>query len=222
MRQFFESFQLNIIGKIDVNIIKSMSSINIILNMGKCMFILLIIDFIFSTPFELPLFYFWQYNNISDGLFVSWPIFLWAFVVTLCILLLVNKKTLETKDDFYGRLTNDESSLFQCFIISLLIGIVEELIYRWLSFYLSILGTKIMNYCLFGLCRWFYLYLEAPFINIIFLKQLEWLLYDQAHWSIGAAALIANAKFRDGHVYLGLFSYYNSWCIGFFSILDND
>ncbi len=113
-------------------------------------------------------------------------------------------------------MTNNESSLFQCFIISLLIGIVEEISFRWLAFYMSILGNKMMNFCLFGYCRWFYLNVEAPFMNFIFIKKLRWLLYDQAHWSIGSGAVIANAKFRDGHAYLGLFGYYNSWCIGFF------
>ncbi|CAF1479490.1 unnamed protein product, partial [Adineta steineri] len=36
------------------------------------------------------------------------------------------------------------------------------------------------------------------------------------HWSIGSAALIVNGKFRDEHLHLGLFGWYNSWCIGFF------
>lgn len=33
-------------------------------------------------------------------------------------------------------------------------------------------------------------------------------------WAIGAAIIVANAKFRDGHKYLGLLGFVNSWYIG--------
>lgn len=200
----------------NMNIIKLILPISILIYIGMTLFVLMIIDVIFSTPFEYPLFYYWQYDKMFDGFLKSWPIFLWASVITLCSLLLIDENTLKTENIWYARLTNNESSLFQCFIISLLIGIVEEIYFRWLAFYTSILGNKMMNFCLFGYSQWFYLNLEAPFINFIFIKRLGWLLYDQAHWSIGSAAIVANAKFRDEHAYLGLFGYYNSWCIGFF------
>ena len=78
------------------------------------------------------------------------------------------------------------------------------------------MSIKITNFFFFGFTRWYYLNLEAPLINLLFLKRLGWLLYSQKHWSIGAGATIANARFRDGHLYLGIFGWYNSWCIGFF------
>jgi len=178
--------------------------------------ILLIIPLIFPTAIELPLFYYWQYEGILNGFFESWPIFVWAFVITSFSLIFSDQDTLKRLNILYVKYSDDGSSLFKCFIDSLLIGIVEEIYYRWLSFYLNILTTKITNFFLFGICRYFYLYIEAPLTNIIFFNKLRWLLYDQVHWSIGSSAIITNGIFRNDHAYLGYFGYFNSWCIGFF------
>jgi hypothetical protein len=183
---------------------------------GIVLFILFIIELIFPQALVLPLFYYWHYEDILNGLLRSWPMFLWGFIVTLLSLLLCNQHTLKTGNILYAKYSSDESSLFQCFIDSLFIGIIEEINYRWLFFYSNILTSKIMNFCLFGWCRFFYLYLEAPIVNIIFLNRLKWLLYDQVHWSVGSAAVFTNGRFRDQHLYLGIFGYYNSWCFGFF------
>jgi hypothetical protein len=184
--------------------------------MAIMMFIFFIIQLIFPTAIELPLLYYWHYEEILIGILKSWPIFLWAFIVTLLALILISEDTLKTKNIFYAHFASDESSLFQCFMISLLIGISEEITYRWLVFYSHIILNKIINFCLFGWPKFFYLNIEAPIINTIFLNRLRWLLYDQVHWSIGSAAIISNAKFRNEHWYLGLFGYFNSWCFGFF------
>ncbi|CAF3814338.1 unnamed protein product, partial [Adineta steineri] len=164
-----------------------------------------IIHLISPTAIELPLFYYWHYEGIFNGFLSSWPIYLWSFTITLLSLIFVSQDTLKNKNIWYATFASDESSLFRCFIVSLLIGITEEINYRWLFFYSNIVSTKITNFCLFGLCRFFYLNIEAPIINIIFFNKLKWLLYNQVHWSIGSAALIVNGKFRDEHLYLGLF-----------------
>ncbi|CAF1435446.1 unnamed protein product [Adineta steineri] len=199
-----------------MDISKYLPSITFMIYIEIMLFIFFIIQLISPTAIELPLFYYWHYEGIFNGFLSSWPIYLWSFTITLLSLIFVSQDTLKNKNILYATFASDESSLFRCFIVSLLIGITEEINYRWLFFYSNIVSTKITNFCSFGLCRFFYLNIEAPFINIIFFNNLKWLLYDQVHWSIGSAALIVNGKFRDGHLYLGLFGWYNSWCIGFF------
>ena len=180
------------------------------------LFILLQIDSKFEGALEVSLFDFWEYENIFPNFLKFWPLYLWAFITSLFSLLLINENTLKTENIWYRRCVNNESSLFQCLILSLYTGITEEIINQWILFYISILGVKITNFCLFGFCRWFYLSIGAPLTNFLFFNQLGWLLYDRIHWSIGSAALIVNEKSEGAHVYLGSFSSYNSWCFGFF------
>ena len=174
------------------------------------------IQFIYPTALQFPLFYYWEYEKIFDGILNSWPIFLWAFMLTLIGLILNDEETLKSKKIFYKSFFNDEYSLFEYFIECLFIGISEEITYRWLDFSLSIILIKISNICLFGWSKYFYLNIESPIINLLFINRLRWLLYNQIHWSIGSGAIIANAKFRNEHQYLGFFGFYNAWCIGFF------
>ncbi|MDA2922963.1 hypothetical protein MYX07_06900, partial [Patescibacteria group bacterium AH-259-L07] len=99
-------------------------------------------------------------------------------------------------------------------------GVLEEIKFRWLSFFLGIIGAKITNFLFFGFLglgipKWFFLHIAGPVVNFVTLGKMSWLLFHPAGWFVGAAALAANAKFRDIHKYLGIFGYFNSWFIGF-------
>ena len=169
-----------------------------------------------KTLIELPLFCYWHSTRFFEGLLMAWPIFLWAFTITLLSLLYCSRSALQKSNPFYAKYSDEASTLFRCVTDCIVIGITEEILFRWLSLYANMVTIKITDYLLFGLSHWLYLYIEAPLINFFCLKRLSWLLYDQKHWSIGAAAIVANAAFRDAHLYLGIFGWYNSWCIGFF------
>src|SRR4051812_39099465 len=135
-----------------MDISKYIPSIFFMIYIGIMLFIFLIIQLISPTAIELPLFYYWRYEGILNGFLRSWPIFLWGFIVTLPILILCNQDTLKNKNIWYAKFASNDSSLFQCFIDSLLAGIIEEINYRWLFFYSNIVVNKIMNVCLFGWC----------------------------------------------------------------------
>lgn len=199
----------------DMNSSQYFQRIFLAVYIGILFFILVICNFIFPTATELPLFYYWNYEGIIDGLFQSWPIFLWGFTITLISLLLCKQTVLE-KNVLYVQYTYENSTLFKCLIDSLFIGIIEEILYRWLYFYSNIIGSKIFNFFFFDLYRPFYINSEAPWMNWCFFNRIGWLVFDQSHWSIGSGAVLSNGAFRDAHVYLGLFGYYNSWCLGFF------
>jgi len=175
---------------------------------GGVSFVFLIIVTHF-WPHVIPfgLFQFWKNNNIYAGVNASWPIFLWGTSVT-AIYAIFTLNSRETNGDA-------EKILWGGFIISAIVGVFEEIIFRWILFLTAIIGVKISNFILCGLIKWLHLNFFGVIINFITLKKMSWLIFGMG-WSVGAAALVANAKFRGEHAYLGVFGYFNSWFIGFF------
>lgn len=104
---------------------------------------------------------------------------------------------------------------------SILAGFFEELHYRWIYFYLSIITVKLSNFCFLGfmglpIVKWFHVYVGGPIFNFLTFGQLKTWLVNPDIWFVGSALLIVNAKFRDGHAYQGTWGLLNSWICGFF------
>lgn len=105
--------------------------------------------------------------------------------------------------------------------VSVVAGLSEEIVFRWLLFLNAIWFLKLSNWMFFGwlgfgMVEHLYLWVLAPVANFFTLGQMSHLFYHQAGWFVGAAMITANAKFRDGHMYLGFLGFVNSWFIGMY------
>ncbi len=104
--------------------------------------------------------------------------------------------------------------------VSLRAGFFEEIIYRWLLFLVLIVLLKVVNFFLLGFAGWgliegLYVHIISPVANFFTLGLLNEQ-FSNANWVIGAGIIAANARFRDGHKYLGPIGYVNSWFIGMY------
>lgn len=169
-------------------------------------------DFI---PFGVFDFWLWDRDSIVGGIEASSPIFIWAFVVTL---IFTSFQTLPGKPVY---------CLVRGLLTSVFAGIVEELIFRWVLFFSAIIAVQVINFLFFGflnslfgwywaeLPRLIFWYVVLPVADFMSLHNFSGFLIGQG-WIVGAAVISANAKFRDGHGYLGWFGLINSWYIGLF------
>lgn len=61
-----------------------------------------------------------------------------------------------------------------------------------------------------------YTYIAGPLASMVTLGKMSNILFHPSGWAVGSALLSSNGFFRDGHKYLGLFGWINSWFIGMF------
>jgi len=183
-------------------------------------------------PFEF--FYFWKMNgNLGDWLLASWPIFAWGGGLTLLAALFFPSRLvgLEKYEDMGAG-----QAFKHGFKTSLWAGVTEEVAFRWLFFLAAIFFVQFTSWCFFdwikvigffGQYNVRYGYIEVahhvlagPVSNFLTLGYLhDWIFYSPFHingWAVGAALLLANATFRDGHKYGGLIGWINSWFIGMY------
>ncbi|MBC7996577.1 MAG: hypothetical protein IAF58_01445 [Leptolyngbya sp.] len=152
-------------------------------------------------------------GNLTEWLVAAWPIFAWgAGFTTFVSVITLNDRSENSKA---------ESLLFKGFLVSLMAGVVEELAFRWIVFYSSIATALALNFLFFGWAgfgaiQWVHNFAFGPLSNWLTGGHLAYWLVDPRVWFIGAGLLTANALFRDGHKYLGVIGYLNSWCIGMF------
>ena len=161
-------------------------------------------------PFDT--FAFWEKTDIAGGMKASIPIFLWGGTLTLLHSVITYNKPEINRDA--------EDLLFGGFIVSAIAGIFEEIAFRWLLFFDSIVAVKIFNFLFFGflgfgLSEFLHNWFLGPIVDFFTLGKMTWLIFGKG-WAVGAALIIANAKFRKEHAYLGIFGFFNSWFIGFF------
>lgn len=177
---------------------------------------LMFVNWCSPSFFPIGIWEFWETSSekIENSIKASVPIFIWGASVTFLLGLFKSyeKKMVEKAHEI----------LQKGFIISLIAGIFEELIFRWILFYFIMITVQIFSFFFFGFIsesfeipRLIYWYIFAPIINFFTFFNLNWLLYEKG-WIVGCAATGANAKFRDEHAYLGLLGYLNSWFLGFF------
>lgn len=152
-------------------------------------------------------------GTITQWLTSSWGIFAWGGGVTALICLLTKNSQQEN--------ALAELNFGKGMVISVLAGLLEEISFRWAMFYGAMLVGQLVNWLFFGwagfgLVQWLHLGLFGPVANFFTLGILQEQLLSTSTWYVGAGILAANARFRDGHKYLGLLGYINSWFIGMF------
>lgn len=175
---------------------------------------LLLIQWIFPQAVPFGTFEFWALRgSIAGALKVSWPLFAWALVINLVAILFIRNGPRDYR--------HAEKILGREAFASVFAGIVEEIDFRWLIFLNAIWFVKLTNWLFFGFAgfgieEWLFLHIIGPVVNFSTLGKLAPILFHELGWFVGASVLAANAKFRDGHKYQGLFGVINSWFIGFF------
>jgi hypothetical protein len=106
--------------------------------------------------------------------------------------------------------------------ISLNAGFFEEMLYRWLVFFIAMVFGRALNAITFGLVEWAYTTLLLPITNVVTFGALAPQLINP-EWLLGAAVISTNAAFRRAHQQLGLLAVINSWFLGivFFWLMFN-
>ncbi len=163
-------------------------------------------------PFSI--FEFWKFEgSIVDVLKSSWIILAWGTGVTVI-------SSLATRNDRELN-RHAETILTGGLVVSIKAGVLEELAFRWIFFYVAVVGAKVSNFLFFGwagfgVTQWLYVNIFSHIANALTLGYLAPILLNGPGWAVGSAILTSNGNFRDGHVYLGLLGWLNSWFVGMF------
>ncbi len=176
------------------------------------MLLVLLFMAIWPSIFPFSFLEFWTIEKWSNDVFWNaWPLFAWGVGVTTIVSLVTRNEA------HHNRFA--EQFLSKGFAISLMAGVFEEIVFRWLLFFLAIPLVIFLNGITFGLYGWFYETVLGPIADVTSLGKLHHMLFGEYGWVIGAAIVSANAQFRNGHTYQGLLGLINSWFIGMFLFL---
>ena len=150
---------------------------------------------------------------------VSWltatlPLFAWGVGTTA--LIIFHKRKSPMQMPFFP-----EDILREGAVISAAAGIAEEITFRWLFFFESIILLKAANFLFFGflgfgILEWVHLHVLGPVANFTTFHFLENFVFHSSGWAVGAGMLASNASFRNGHGHLGSLALMNSWCLGMY------
>ena len=160
---------------------------------------------------------------VPIGLFQFWgwwgspldiAVLFWPMLVIGLLLTLINIPGIRNRADIV--LVNARNWLF----LWLQAGPMEELVYRWLFFYGTIVCLPILNFATFGLLQWFYSTVLGPIADLLTLHQLhDYLFNSQYGWVVGMAIISTNGGFRDEHAYQGIIGWIWAWFGGMFLFL---
>lgn len=165
-------------------------------------------------PSHLPFrtFEFFDKCNLNGALIACKWMFLWVGSITLLSSFLGLNSKFEN--------INAEKGLLEGMLISLKAGIFEELYFRWLMFMVGMVTVQIVNWIFLGFMglypiEWLNTHVVVPIADFMTFYQVSEILRTTP-WFIAAGILAALAQFRDGHKYLGIIGFINSWYIGLF------
>lgn len=176
--------------------------------------VLAAVSWLFPAIFPLGLFQVWvPQGHPVQWLLASLPLFVWGVSVATA-------RSILTRNPRWYNL-RAEAFLKEGMARSTLVGVFEEVKYRWLFFFFGIIANIVFNFLFFGfagfgLVEWLYTAVFGPLANWITLGLLHDIFFHPAGWVFGAAVLSANAKFRDGHKYQGVVGWINSWFVGIY------
>lgn len=158
---------------------------------------------------------FWFINGtVFDWIQSSYYLFLWAIAINLINIFFLRK------DRSYDY--TPKEVLKKGLARSVVAGVWEELAFRWIVFLGCMVTLYISNWILFGfkgeswgIVQWFNNLIKAPIADYLTFG----LLHDHimhTKWYFGAAIILSNGLFRDGHRYQGFVGFVNSWFGGMF------
>jgi len=145
-------------------------------------------------------------QSMLTGLADVWFIFVWAFLVTLIVTLIVGSRR-------RGPLEPGERFIVEAWA-SVHAGLFEEIIYRWLSFFSAMIVLPFLNLITFGFVKWLYVTILIPVTDFMTLHALSPELHSPLGWTVGAAIVSASWSFSREHKTRGIVGVVNSWFIG--------
>lgn len=161
-----------------------------------------------SIPFDLYQFWVWNTDSILSSLISCWPLFVWG-ALTTAVIHYLREPSIEEHD----------RTIYDVVSISVRAGVLEEIVYRWLLFYFYTVSVVVSGWLFFGwlfdgfeIARLFHIWINVPILNLLSWGHLNWLLVDKG-WAVGAAAVLANVRFREAHA--GPLVSANAWMLGF-------
>ncbi|GAB2841793.1 hypothetical protein GCM10022221_46290 [Actinocorallia aurea] len=94
----------------------------------------------------------------------------------------------------------------------------EEVFNRWLLFFAAIAGAAFLDFVVLGFAdahpvQWLFRDVLIPVADFATWHQAHEILTGSS-WTVGAALLSSNARFRNGHAYQGCFGFVWSWYLG--------
>jgi len=100
---------------------------------------------------------------------------------------------------------------------------LEEVLFRWLLFYAAIAGAVIADFVVLGFAGlhpipWIFNEVLIPVADFATAGRLHEVL-TTAPWTVAAAMLTSNGRFRNSHTYQGLIGWIWSWYLGMFLFL---
>jgi hypothetical protein len=154
----------------------------------------------------------------------AWPVFVVGLVL-FCLQVFLHKPTIALL------FAPDEQTNFRAYLRSaglrsIWVGILEELVFRWLFFFGCMVFWSIANYLCYyllfdnALPAWFFSAIALPVADFATFHKLHTIFFaPQYTWIVGAAILSANGKFRKGHAYQGFLGWVWAWYGGIFLFL---
>lgn len=167
---------------------------------------------VFPDLLPFGLFEFWMMKgSLLEAIVISCPVYIFGMGINAYYLFRTYNKYSETPSDI----------LLAGTLISLRAGVVEEVVFRWLIFMSSTIMLPALDWLLLGfmglnVVQWVYIGVLCPVANFFTFGLLKQFLLHSAKWSIGAAIINANSRFRDGHAYQGIVGFTISWFMGMY------
>jgi hypothetical protein len=94
----------------------------------------------------------------------------------------------------------------------------EEFLYRWLLFYAFIAACAVADSALrlvgLGVVEAAYTHVVGPIADFFTLHKVHFALFGPWGWTVGAAVILANGRFRRDHAYQGVLGLIWSWFVG--------
>ncbi len=165
---------------------------------------------VFFWPSLIPFrfFEFWTTKgSLWDAVTSMWPLYVWGIVLNLIHFA------------YNGRPQGAPAEiLIGGTIVSLLAGVTEEIAFRWLIFFSSIVLIPVTDWILLGfmgihIVQWVYGWICWA-ANIATLGYLSAYLFHPWGWAVGAAMISSNGRFRNAHAYQGIVGIIDAWFFG--------
>lgn len=157
----------------------------------------------FFDPFQ----YWYLTDNLATAVAQSWPLYAYGLIATIVILE-------RAENRLFGVYIGSMVSLVDVYK-SVMAGILEEIGFRCLFIFTSMILITLIELLIPGFLMWQYKNIFFPLTDIITLGLMHNTIYGHPAIFM-AGALSANTMFRNGHKYQGTFGVINAWLGGLY------
>ncbi|MFG1946598.1 hypothetical protein [Nonomuraea sp. NPDC048826] len=168
-------------------------------------------------PFHLMTFWtvdgpFW--DAFTASVVLAWPVMAVGVLVTLAGL--PRQRRIQRELAWYGSPEGRVVTLGPVTLVSR--SALEEIVFRWLLFYAAIAGAVAADFLVLGFAglhpvRWVFTEVLVPVADFATFGWMHAMLTEHP-WTVAAAILTSNGRFRNTHGYQGLPGWIWSWYMG--------